>query len=220
MTINTIGETLGEVYFIRKDAEDEQKKLREDFFLAAALENQSQTLAQKTVVAPSSLETTEKVTAFAKLYNPGWRVIEPVQKFNVVIEQDPDYLPYSIVIPIDDGIIDAKGNEHPGYVITKSIVSGSLTLDDERLRKENLKLYNQVTYIPLLDQARDFWGEKSTTFTDLESAFGSLSVPRVLKSPDLLTPAQSAKIQAYSYESAKTKKLLVRFAKEDELGKG
>jgi hypothetical protein len=219
-TVEDIAPILGEIYYIRKDAEDEQKILRTDFFLAAAIENASKKLARKTVVTPASVQTSEEASAYAELYYTGWKIVENDDVRKVIIEEDPDFLPYSIVVPIDGGVIDAKGKEHPGYVITKSIVSGSAMLDIDRLQIEDPELYEQVTYVPLIEQAIAVYGEGNRYVEDLQALVADLNLPRLPKNPDLLTDEQAARIKQYSYESPKTKKLLVRFAKEDELGEG
>lgn len=211
-----VAEEVGGVYYVKKDASDDLEKLRKEFFTVAALEKASEGLAQKVAEAPESIADPDEARAFVERYHTGWRVIEDKDvdaPYVFLIEEDPDYKGHSIVIPIDGGVIDSKGKEHPGYVVTKTIRSGTILLDDERLLQDDPELYQEVT-------------EPDPTIYGFVTKFmannpGIITrIPRVPKNPDALTDEQSEAIRPYLYEDAKTLALNVRYAKEEELGEG
>lgn len=220
--LQKIGSEVGEAYFLKKDVEDELAELRLEFFLGATLAQSVETLARKVVRVPDSITTEEAARAFVERYNSGWRIVEGQEIDGVreiSIEEDPGLQPYSIVVEVEDGVVDKKDKKHPGYVITKTIVVGSLMLDDERLMTENLDLYYEVTeyaqYDSLLSIVSNFGGEDK-----LSEVLDNMHWQRVPKNPDDLTPEQSEKIKEYSFEGPKQLRLNVNYAKPEELGEG
>lgn len=213
-TIDELAQEVGEVYFIQKDAKSELESLRKDFFvMAATVASLEGSLAQKTVVVPDTITDYDKAKAHVELYNTGWKIVDcpmeqPAAPYRFLIEEDPDLLPCQVVVPIDGGVIDIKGKEHPGYVVTKTIVSGSATLDDDRLREEDPELLESITEYQNWETLREI----GVT----EEQLAAVAYPRVIKHPDHWDAWEEAALTPYTYESARSARLNVRFAKEDE----
>lgn len=219
-TISDIALDIGEVHFIEKDAKDEKAKLREEFFLGAALENQVSTLAHKTATVPDSIRAESEARAFVEQYNSGWRIIEGVEKDNgwvFTIEEDPMYKPYHIVVEVED-LLDSNGKPHPGYVVSKTIVSGGVMLDTERLKIDNHALYEEVTTFENYDILANMLYHANVDVEDINARLAQAGIPLVAKNPDDLTPEQNEAIKPYSYEGPKSLRLNVNYAKEEELG--
>lgn len=211
--IEELAREVGEVYYIQKDAKSELESLRKDYFvLAATMAALEGPLAQQTVAVPDTITDPDKAEAYVELYYTGWKIVDHADHNGVlsfVIEEDPDLKPWQIVVPVDGGVIDLKGNEHPGYVISKSIVSGSATLDDERLREEQPDLYDSITE----------WQNWETlkALGVSEKKLEAQGWPRRIKTPDEWTAEEEAALREYVYESKRSARLLVRFAKEEEI---
>jgi hypothetical protein len=214
-----IGSELGEIYYIEKDAADELKDLRLEFFLAAKVAKELEPLARKAVAVPEGLDPEDAITRVLK-YNSGYRLVkdQDTDGDKLVLEEDPDFIPHEIVIQVDGGVIDSKGKEHPGYVITKSIRSGSTLLDDERLRKEDPDLWEEVTEIPNYENLYALLAAAGVDEADIDALIVNSEIERVPIHPDKLTRSQNAALSEYIYEGTKKQALLVRYAKDDELG--
>lgn len=226
-----IAPILGEVYFIRKDAEDEQKKLRLDFFEAASQTFSPEGLAQKTLVAPPTVDSEAEARAFAEQYNPGWIAIEAEEHedggmFAVTIQEDPAFLPYSIVVEVKGGIAvdDPKDPKiqkvHPGYVISRTIVSGSLMMDIDRLEANDQDLYLAATYIDNYDFLADLLYENGVHQNDIDEKLEQGGARRLPKNPDDMDEETLEAVKSYLFEGPKQPKLNVRYAKDNEIGEG
>jgi hypothetical protein len=136
-----IASALGEVYFIRKEAEDEQKTLREEFFAAVTASYEGQDLAQKQVEIPIDIATRDDAEEYARQYHPGWRVVDfSDDERTFVMEEDPVFKQHTQVVELDPWEIPAPTKANPdrtktvyGYVITKTVRSGSTLVDDQRM---------------------------------------------------------------------------------------
>jgi len=220
-TPQQIGSELGEVYYIEKDAADELKDLRVEFFLAAKVAKELEPLARKTVAVPEGLDHDDAV-AYALKYHSGYRLVEgqDEETERLVLEEDPDLIPHQVVIQVDGNVIDSKGNEHPGYVISKSIRAGSSLLDDERLREEDPDLWEEITEIPNYDYLYALLLSAGVDEDDIDEKIVNSGIERVPIHPDKLSRQQNAQLAEYLYEGPKTKALLVNYAKPEELGEG
>lgn len=216
-----IGSELGEIYYIHKDAGDELKDLRLEFFVAAKVAKELEPLARKTVAVPEGLDP-DDARAYALKYNSGYRVVEDQddETDKLVLEEDPDLIPHTIVIAVDGGVVDSDGKEHPGYVVTKTIRSGAQLLDDERLREEDPDLWEDVTEIPNYEYLYALLVQAGVDEEDVDTQIANSGIERVPIHPDKLSRKQMAEVADYLYEGAKTKALNVRYAKEEELGEG
>lgn len=230
----TVATELGEVYYIRLDAETEQKELRNEYFEAATVAQSSEALAQKTVVLPYPMGL-EEAFAFAEKYNSGWRVVKSTivggEVEKVVLEEDPNFKGHSEIILVpprgdDDpgGVWDFKGQWHPGYVVTKTVRAGSALIDDERLCEEEPTLWEAITEYPNFDL---YWeiARESTPEEEMEdkelydwlvSIFRMRGLDPVLTDPKTWTVEEADAIRPYAYEGPKTLALNVRYAKDDE----
>lgn len=212
--VHEIASNLGEVYFIAKDAKAEQEDLRLEFFKAAAEAHEAKGLGQKTVEVPKGSDA----ATYAVQYNAGWRV-KQVEGERVLLEEDPDAKAWQEVIRTPEPVVDAKGKEHPGYVVSKTIRSGSALVDDERLKVENSDLYYEITELPGFALYADLVAQFTEWNQDeLEMWLEDHGVERVMKSIKSLTPEQIDAIKPYVYEAPKSSVLNVRYAKEDEQG--
>jgi hypothetical protein len=191
---------LGGIYFEHKKLKEDLAKRRGEFFTKAAESFPEESLAKKTVEIPE--DQLADAEGFATRYNTGWRVVE-VKENKVVIQEDPDVKPFVWVHKFDTPI-DGKY----GYVVTKSITSGSMVLDDERLTALDPSFYEEITQWKYPELAYAAGGG--------DEWLDSIGWPRELKPLEDLTKYQYAEVQQYLYELPKSAKLLVRYAKADE----
>ena len=147
---------------------------------------------------------------YIEKYFPDWTVKEvdnrvtPIQ--SIVVQENPAFKSYTEIVNLDPW--EVKGKTVYGYVISRSVASGQIYVDDERLANLDSDLYSEVTE----------W-ENSDLIYLLglsDEQLEGTGWPRLVKSPDDLTPAQVEKLKPYLYPAPSTAKLLVRYAKEDE----
>lgn len=217
-SLDEIAAYLGEVYFIEKDAKAERENYRGKFFEAATATFSPEKLAQKTVVVPQDVQTEEARAAYARTYNVGWEVVS-VNDDGVVIREDPALKPYQIIVPVE-GLVDSKKNPQPGYSISRSVASGSLTLDEERIMALDFDLYLRVTIVANYDLLYRLLYQAGAEVEAIDKRLDESSLPRVLRSLDDLSDEDRAEVQQYTYEGPRQVKLLVRYAKEEEIGEG
>jgi hypothetical protein len=222
---------LGEVYYLRLDAETEQKELRGEFFKASTLAAEAQGLAQKTVQIPEGMDSSQ-AEAYALRYNSGWRLVERYtgddEVTKLIIEEDPEFKQHSEVILVEDGVLDAKGKSHPGYVVTKTVRSGSALIDDERMREEEPGLWEAITEYPNFDLYWEIARESTPEdeMTDDELAEWLISILKIrgvepqLTDPSTWPEEEIEAVARYTYEGPKTLALNVRYAKDDESDTG
>lgn len=212
-----VARNLAEVYFIEKEAKEEKDALRLDFFLVAALARKDTTLAQKTVAVPETVAD-EDARAYVEQYNSGWLIVDEKSSHQFIIEQDPDLLAYEISIPVEGGVIDSKGKEHPGYTVIKEVRSGSPMFDDERLAIDDPDLYHRATQLQNEDGLRTLGGTMGLSDAKLDKWLDSITDwPRVPRHPDDLSDEDAEAVKQYAFEGPKTKALRVRYAKDEEL---
>lgn len=213
---NQIAAEVAEVYYIEKDAAIELKDLRADFFLAASLEAQGQTLARKTVAVPDTIEP-EDSKAYVEQYNAGWRILEQDKKGRFVIEEDPDFIGYVSVIPVGNGVADSKGKVHPGYVVTKTIRSGTTMFDEERLAQDDEELWEEVMTFRNWDRMVEIGKGFGLNVHEVRDWLIQIEWQRELKPESEIDPGNVPLIQVYFYEGPKTIALNVRYAKDEDL---
>ena len=218
IAIEDIGTVLGEVYFIEKDAKDELSKLRLDFFQAAAASFTPKELARKTVQIPEDIDA-DGADAYVEKYFPGYRFVSNKDR-SYLIEDDPDFKPYTLVIPLDPWTVMVKDEEVEvfGYVIIKEVRSGTPQIDDARMKLADPGLYDAVTrpqgYDWIFAMLSDFSVEAREVDDMIQQRLPS-DWPVELR--DDLTPEEVEEIRPYTYEGKKTLALKVRYAKESEV---
>lgn len=216
-TSEQIAPELGEVYWFWKDAEDEKEKLRKEFFDAVTRSHAESDLAHKTFICPDQIVAIDEALQYAEQYNPGWNAYSTVagaHPYHVVMREDPALKAGVEVVevkddfdPAKDGVWDRKGQWHPGYVVTKSIVGGSAMIDTDRMQKWDQALWHELTQyqgFPPDDQLE----------TSVIQTLEEINWPRVIGHLD---KDGVAKVKPYTYEGKRTVKLLVRYAKDDDL---
>lgn len=213
-TTQEIAEELGEVYFIEKEAKDELGEYRKEFFLAATLEQAAGPLAQKTWQVVGGDESNAREVA--QRYNPGWLIVEVQPNkngFGVVLEEDPNFKGYQIVVAIP--------KTESGYKVTKTIRSGSVVVDDERLSFEDPELWDEVTEWPYYETIRNLLHNNNVDYDEVDARlavwYAQSEFKRRLKPLESLSVEQTKRIQPYLYETPKTIALNVAMAKKGEL---
>lgn len=219
--LDTLVRELGEVYFIRKEADDEQKKYRNEFFEAATEATKEEVLARLVVQTPQDITSEAEARAYAERYYPGYVAGEVTHKkgsgWSVSIEEDPALKTFEYAVEVEGGIEDAKGNTHPGYRIVRTSRAGSAVLDDERLREKDPDLWNEITTIENYDLIEDLLYQGNVDRDDIDALIDSSGLPRVLKPIEDLEPEDVEKIKPYMHEGPRSVALNVYYAKEEEL---
>lgn len=138
---------LGEAHRQWKDGEKTKAQLKDEFFEVITQQMMSGDLAEKLYEVHEPVRENEAIE-LAEQYNPGWEVSairavqfdyedgESIPGWEVILVEDPQYKAFQYV------------NSDDEMVYTKSIVAGSIQLDDERLKECDPDLYEQVTYVP------------------------------------------------------------------------
>lgn len=220
--INELAADLAEVYYIEKDAKSEKEGLRVTFFQEATKTFEASDLARKTVEVPDDISASDSFD-YALRYNPGWILDEkqPGVGKTVILLEDPNLKPHIEVIEIPGGITEMKkGKEvtHPGYVVTKSVRSGSAMIDDERMKNSDPALYDALFVPQGFKWISDMVYEAGVDGNDVDEhidAFLPEDWPKVLR--DDLSSEEIESLKPYSFEGPKTLALLVRYAKADEI---
>lgn len=212
---------LGETYFEHKKLKQALSDRRDEFFAEAAASWTQEELAQKTVEVPK--DQLADPVAYALRYNAGWRLVGVAEDYTfdetlevdasfVTIEEDPEWKPYVATYPFETPkTITEKGREKTvyGYVISKTIVDGSMLLDDDRITVLDPALYKEITE----------WSNPGLVLAAnlSEATLEAIDWPRQLKPMESLTAKQRTKVNPYLFEAPKTARLLVRYAKQDEV---
>lgn len=183
--LQQITKQLGTAHKKKSEGEKELKESRSKFFVAIDEEIVStETLAQQTISVPEGVD----VTTYVKVFHPGWRPFESDCTLDggidVLIEEDPSFKKFVYV------------NHEDGQVYRRNVSEGGPSLDDDRLKAENPKLWKRITQ---------------------EKEIPAQTV-RVLKDLETLPDKDLAAIQEYFVPGLMTVKLdAPRKAKPDEL---
>jgi hypothetical protein len=202
---------LGRTYFKRKLLQEEQDKFRKEFFQYATESFSDHDLSKQVVLLPEDQQGSPE--DYIRKYYPDWTIkeidnrVSPV--VSVVIQENPELKSFTKIIKLDSWDIKS-GKVVFGYVISRSISSGQIYVDDERLAALDFDLYWEVT--EMANEGLLIALDLDITDEELVEA----GWPRLVKSPDALTAAQIDKLKPYLHPAPSTAKLLVRYAKEDE----
>jgi hypothetical protein len=226
--LDQIAGELGEVYFIKKDAEKELSELRTTLFDKITETFDESQLAQKTYRAPYwKYKSAGDAQAGAEKFNSGWRALsvddnaDDTDDWVVLLGEDPGFKQASIVVEAEN-VVDSKGKPHPGYVVTKTVRKGTDFFDIEQLQVDDEDFFWKITEWPrdevaLLEQLFDTEDDLSTYLLECvhltDDQYG-----RVMVSPDTLSGEDIEKLGPYVYEGPKQLALNVRYAKPDEIG--
>lgn len=180
--LDELAEEVGHCHAESGILKTELEKLRKRFFAALSNKHKAVDRPMKTVYT----EETDPIKAeeFVLQYHPGWKITDnrPAGKGRkFILEQDPDLIGDTVV---------TGDPETPGYVVTRTIRSGTTMIDLDRLKVEQPELYNDVTELP--------------------------QVERQPKEEKDLTPQQINQIRPYIYEAKKSVALNVRKAKPED----
>lgn len=229
-----IAHDLGEIYFIWKDASAEKDDLKEQLYRALDEEIPAEALARRTVEVPEDVQTEEAARTYATTYNPGFRVVEVVltreptsgEEYpeSVIIEQDPAFVQRIIVVEEDPWIVEGaakKTKKNPtgrkevfGYVVQRTIRSGSTMVDRERVENVEPELFLRVTdEHPVISRLAEL-GASEKFLSKLRK---SGDFPRQFRDPTQLEPDDVALLMNFMHEGPKTVALNVRYANEDDL---
>lgn len=211
--------TLAEVAFetggwhqAQKESKKELEGSRLEFFKKVTELNRDKPRATKTFLLNEPLDLLE-AEARAIKYNAGWTIKSNQEVkgkgWKFILEEDPEFVGHSeITDPTDD---------EPGYVVTKTIKSGTTMIDLDRMEKENYNLYFSVTYVPEEDLIRGILDSVSLPKEEwgavIDNTLSMFSLKRQPKPAEQLTEKQQAAIRPYMYEAPKSLALNVRLAK-------
>lgn len=130
---------LGKRYDQWKKYEGKKNEEKDEFFELATAQEAQKTLATKTVeISPARSE--EEARSYLAKYYPRWNVsglLEGEEEglfVKAAIEENPAFKDAVVVNPRD------------GRVYARSVVDGPALLDDERLKAEDLALYESITF--------------------------------------------------------------------------
>jgi hypothetical protein len=185
--LQQITKQLGSAHKKKSEGEKELKASRTQFFEAIDQEILStQTLAQQTIPVPEVAVDQEALIHYVAVFYPGWQLGEVVPSvwadglpLEIIIEENPAFKKFVYV------------NSEDGNFYRRNVSQAGPSLDDERLKKEDPRLWHRITE------------EK---------------VERVLKDIDTLPDKDLAAMQEYFVPGSMTVKLdAPRKAKPDEL---
>ena|ERR1019366_1994259 len=178
--LDEITKQLGTAHRAKSAAEKDLKVSRSKFFEAIDEEIiANETLAQQTIEVPDNIDIESYVTQFY----PGWLLIDSDDD-SVLIEEDPSFKKFVYI------------NHEDGYVYRRNVSQSGPSLDDDRLKAENPKLWKRIT------QEEEI----------------PAKVVRVLKDLETLPDKDLAAMQEYFVPGSMTVKLdAPRKAKQDEL---
>lgn len=170
---------LGISYRLAKEADKRKSESRSKFFELINEQENEEPTEFVFVKASSELEAVFRINK----YRPAHRVVNSREVdggYEFELQIDSKYRTFTYVNPSD------------GMVYSRQARSGSLHIDEERLRDENPELYERVTYVPQEPVLRDL---------------------------DEIEDEDAAELAEYMYSEAPTMRLAPpRKAKPEELG--
>lgn len=137
--IETIVKELADAYGKSKKFTATKDVKRKEFFAAITEEMESRELAERVIEEPAMAtdDTWADVEARVKMRYPTWTIEDyrshpdKEEVWEIILKEDPELMPYSI--------------EVDGKIWQRQIVSGSVYVDDERLKKEDPELWLEVS---------------------------------------------------------------------------
>lgn len=186
--LSEITKLLGIAHAESKKAEKELKTYRSEFFEAIDDEIIStETFARQTItfIPPKTEDDAEDLITYVNRFYPGWRIVDVGSKRNThIIEEDPAFKKFVYV------------NHEDGNIYRRNVSQSGPSLDDERLKRENPKLWERITEVKIIPRQET----------------------RVLKDLETLPNKDFSEIQEYLVPGPMTVKLdAPRKAKPDEL---
>jgi hypothetical protein len=187
--LNEIASEVGHAHAQQAEAKTSLEKGRKAFFSKLTSKHRASARAKKTIIVPQpDLIKAEEMVA---KYYPGWSIIsarptsDNPQRYRFMLEEDPEF--------IGDQVTTGRP-DNPGFVVTRTIRSGTTLIDLDRMKVEKPELYEQVTFVP--------------------------EPERQAKPESELTPKQIEAIRPYIYEDKRTVALNVRKAKPEDYDEG
>lgn len=135
--LGDITSKLGEEYRAWKAHEKTKEAARKEFF-SAVNQHLSGKRAEKLVevAAPSEEQARQELE---RRY-PAWSIddmrVSSEGRYEAIIVENPEFQKFTFV------------NSEDGYVYGRSVSSGSIFLDEDRLQAENPELWERVTFVP------------------------------------------------------------------------
>lgn len=184
--ITEITKDFGEVYRFSKEWESLKSQAQKAFFDEATRLQAQGKLPQKVIDAPD----VEDLIEWAKLYHPGWVIIDvDVEGDKLILEQDPKLMEFVFVNPED------------GYTYKRSQTNAAPQLDDERLKEEDPELYWNITeWRPDIYSWLKALADDHLPDFDLEDWLSAASIGesiRTFKDQSTWTDDQASKLQKY-----------------------
>lgn len=178
--LKSVTTKLGKSYKQWKRHEKDKNQAKSDFFAMINEIFGEDDLALETIQLPGG-HSREEAIALALRDHPTYRLVheKPLEDggWLILLEENPEYKPYMFINATDK------------MVYQRQVVEGGLELDDEAIKKDDPKLYKEIT-----------------------------EPTRVLRPLEDLTPEQLAAVAEYTYPGKPTVKLPApRQAKEEEL---
>lgn len=188
--ITEITKDFGEVYRFSKEWETLKSQAQKAFFDEATRLQAQEKIPRKVIDAPD----VEDLIEWAKLYHPGWVIIDvDVEEGKLILEQDPKLMEFVFVNPED------------GYTYKRSQTNAAPQLDDERLFDEDQDLYWEITswaepiYTILCDLFRDLGGatDEIPSVEDWLIVTSQGDNLRIVRDQSTWTDDQAARLQKY-----------------------
>jgi hypothetical protein len=205
--LNEVCTALGKAHKAKKEETTKLEKRRNEFFELATKKLENTNLAKVVIQVPEGVDP----LAYAIKYHPGYRVVdvESVAGVGAVqLEEDPAFKKF-VFINLDDGQVYQRNTTQP-----------QPQLDDELIQKEDLDLWERITYIENYRWLSDLLYEAGMDVDDIEDYLtnGPYPAPRVLKQPEDIDPTDLKALEKYLVPSPISLRLETpRAATEEEL---
>lgn len=145
-----ITKELGNAHQEKKNGEKELAKRRTQFFDAATADIDENSLATKTVDAPTlDIKSNFSPEDWVRIYHPGWEILylKTHGTFpdddKIVLREDPTLKKYVFVNPED------------GQVYQRNAIEGAPSLDDESLGEDHPEILERITKPVPMDSAAE-----------------------------------------------------------------
>lgn len=205
---------LGTHYLSWKEFETSKNECKNRFFEAVTEKIRNEWVPVEKYAICDALSEAEARKELERMHS-GW-LIDTIREnpdaqgeWEAIMVEDPELKAFTYVNPED------------GMVYTRQVVSGSPTLDDERLKAEDPDLWREITYVPHFDAIIGVmyeFGVDGVQMDKFDRLWDICEGPRLLRPLDELPPETAAKLQRYVYIGRPTVKLSApRKAKPEEL---
>lgn len=189
--LSQITKSFERAYNAAEKSADRKAQAQKRFF--DAIDQTLEEQVRKQQIVPFTGTEDEPVETFIARQHPGWRLRRVTDSGEIIIEEDPKFMKFSFT------------NKELGVTFQRTTAQASNSIDDERLRKENPRLWEQITewpepwYSMIYNFAESLGPDlgPNDIHNQLDIYLRNMGLGRVLKNPDDWSDAEFRALSKY-----------------------